>query len=137
MSACVCVFILALTHSCSVHYTSIHMGNNEITEIVLSEKNKKIKKNLLHFHGWCPVHVNSVRRGAKPTLSTHTPLLSLFFLSLSLHLSLWFCLMQKNIYIYLSMCRKMHEKPADVEQGRENDAVVSAISLARRRGQSG
>lgn len=57
------VCALALTHSCSVHYTFTHMGNNEITKIILSEI-----RNPLHFHGWCPLHVNSMRRGGKPTL---------------------------------------------------------------------
>lgn len=58
-----CVCVLALTHSCSVHITSNHMGNNEITKISLLEK-----ENPLHFHAWCPVHVNTMRQGAKPTL---------------------------------------------------------------------
>lgn len=57
-----CVCVLALTRSCSVHITSSHMGNNEITKIILLEK-----ENPLHFHAWCPLHVNTMRQGAKPT----------------------------------------------------------------------
>lgn len=34
------------THSCAAHYTFTHMGNIEITEIILIKKG-----NLLHFHG--------------------------------------------------------------------------------------
>ena len=49
------------------------MGNNEITEIILLEKG-----NPLHSRGWCPVHVNSVRRGAKPTVPPRASL-PLFF----------------------------------------------------------
>ncbi len=78
-----CVCVLALTHTQLLHYTSSHMGNNEITKIILSEKEIRCI-----FMAGALCMLTAWRQGAEPTLPPRAflslSLLFLFFFSLFL-----------------------------------------------------